>query len=115
MIIRIKNLRIPAEVGVHAWEHGAPQLVVINVLLEYDASDAAKSDALKHSVDYQLMTQKISEAVRAVHFHLLERMAEHVLQIMMEDERIILAEVEIDKPDALTLADSVSVSARAHR
>ncbi|MBZ0258426.1 dihydroneopterin aldolase [bacterium] len=115
MIIRIKNLRIPAEVGVHAWEHGAAQPIVINVLLEYDASQAAESDSLKYSVDYQLMTQKISEAVRAVHFHLLERMAEHILQIIMEDERITRAEVEIDKPNALTLADSVSVSAKAKR
>lgn len=115
MIIRIKNLRIPAEVGVHAWEHGATQPIIINVLLEYDATEAAKSDALKHSVDYQLLTQKISEAVRAVHFHLLERMVEHVLQIIMEDERVVRAEVEIDKPNALTLADSVSVSAEQRR
>lgn len=115
MIIRIKNLRIPAVVGVHAWEHHDPQPVVINVLLEYDASEAAKSDSLKHSVDYQAVTQKISEAVRTAHFHLLERMAEHLLKIIMEDERILRAQIEIDKPNALSLADSVSASAEQRR
>ncbi len=115
MIIRIKNLHIPAVVGVHAWEHDAPQPVVINVELDYDASEAAKSDSLKHSVDYQFVTQTISETVRATHFHLLERMADELLDVIMRDDRITRMKIEIDKPNALALAGSVSVSAERRR
>ena len=115
MIVKIKNLRLRAIIGVNEWERIAPQEVVLNIELEYDASKAAASDAIADAVDYHALKQRILEGVEKSNFLLLEKLAGHVLGIVMSDARIARATVEIDKPHALRFADSVSVTASAKR
>ncbi|MBI1388340.1 MAG: dihydroneopterin aldolase [bacterium] len=115
MKIRIKNLRVPASVGVHAWEKDAVQTLVINVELEFDGGAAASSDRLKDAVDYQEITRRLVEETRRAHVHLLEALADRLLDLLMKDERVASAAIEIDKPGALALAESVSVSASRRR
>jgi D-erythro-7,8-dihydroneopterin triphosphate epimerase len=48
-------------------------------------------------------------------FMLLEKLASEVLELVMENELVCQAKVEVDKPHALRFADSVSVSMSASR
>ena len=48
-------------------------------------------------------------------FMLLEKLASEVLELVMVNQSVCRAEVEVDKPHALRFADSVSVSMSAGR
>ena|SRR3989338_7432688 len=109
MIARIKNLRLRTIIGIFDWERTEKQDVIINAEIEFDGAKAANSDDIKDTVDYKTMNKKIIEAVESSKFFLLEKLADTILKIIMEDRKVIKAKVEVDKPGALRFADSVSI------
>lgn len=109
MITHIKNLRLRAIIGVNDWEREHKQDVIINVKVEFDGSKAAESDNIRYTVDYKKIKERIIREVKNSKFYLLEKLADHILKIVMADKKVIKATVEVDKPHALRFADSVSV------
>ena len=109
MKIRIKNLRARTIIGIHEWEKDYPQEVLINIEIEIPVDSAVDSDSIDDTVNYMEVKKKVLTAVENSHFELLEKLASFVLLKVMEDKRILSARVEIDKPNALRFADSVSV------
>lgn len=115
MIIRIKNLRMRTIIGVDQWERKDKQDVIINVEIEYDGTEAAKTDDINYAIDYKLISKKIIQEVTQSKFYLLDRLADHILKSIMIDKRIKRAVVEVDKPHALRFSDSVSLLCSAER
>jgi len=115
MKIRIKNLRARTLIGVNEWERERKQEIIINIEITFDGSKAAETDTIEETVNYKRIKKRVLEATESASFFLLEKLAEHILQIVMEDEKIRKAVVEIDKPHALRFADSVSVIHEAQR
>ena len=109
MIIRIKNLRAKAIIGVYPQERKKKQELIFNIEISYDAKAAMHSDNLEDALDYDLITQQVITIAETSEFQLIERLAEQILTIIMEDnERINHATIEIDKPTAIKEAESVS-------
>jgi D-erythro-7,8-dihydroneopterin triphosphate epimerase len=115
MRIHIKNLRLRTIVGVDAPERERPQDVIVNVTMDFDGSKAAISDDIGDTVDYEAAKRRIAAEVESADFHLLERLAHRILEVVMEDPRVRRATVEVDKPHALRFTDSVSVSCSTDR
>ncbi len=115
MIIRIKNLRLRTLIGINEWEKKVEQDVVINIEIMFDGTNAARTDKIDDAINYRTITKKIIKEVVESRFSLLESLAQHLVDIVMEDSRIRKATVEIDKPHALRYTDSVSVVTSAER
>jgi len=115
LIIRIKNLRLRAIIGLNDWERKVQQDLILNIMLEFDGEEAGRSDDIADTVDYKAMKQRIRSEVEASQYRLLEALASHVLKLVMVDERVQRASVEVDKPHALRFADSVSVTCSGER
>ncbi|MFQ5464436.1 MAG: dihydroneopterin aldolase [Thermodesulfobacteriota bacterium] len=115
MIIRIKGLRLRAIVGLNDWERENRQDLVINAGMEMGSEDAVGSDDIADSVNYRTITKRIVSEVEGSSFFLIEALAGAVLDILMEDERVRGATVEVEKPGALRFADSVSVELARQR
>ncbi|MCK8516206.1 dihydroneopterin triphosphate 2'-epimerase [Methylonatrum kenyense] len=113
--IRIKELRLRTFIGFNPEEQQKLQDVVINVLIEYDALKAARSDQPEEALNYKTVTKQIIRLVEENRFLLLEKLVHDVLNCAMEHPSVERAEVEIDKPHALRFADSVSLTMSAHR
>jgi len=109
MIIRIKNLRCQTIVGIGQRERKQKQPVIVNVEIHFDGAKAAQTDRLEDTVDYGEIEQRIIAGVEASSFHLLEKLVSYILQVVMEDERVTGATIEVDKPQALSQAEAVSV------
>lgn len=109
MKIRIKNLRLRTIVGVNDWERDHSQDVIVNVELEFDGSKAVQSDNLEDTVNYKALKKRIIQEVESSKFFLVEKLAHHILEIVMDHPKVQHAQVEVDKPHALRYADSVSV------
>lgn len=114
MIIRIKNLRLRCIIGVNDWERKRKQDVVLNVRLHIQPGNV-NLDELGETVDYSALCNRLVAEVESSTFYLLERMAEYLVSILLEDARVLRATVEIDKPGALPYADSVSVALERER
>lgn len=114
-ILRISDLKLRTIIGTQDWERAIKQDVVINVNLKYNAQRAIRSDCLKGALDYKAITKKIITAVENNQFHLLEKLTDHVLKLIMKESQVKAATVRIDKPGALRFADSVSVELNAKR
>jgi len=109
MKIRIKNLRLKTIIGVNDLERETKQDIVIRIEIECDGKEAAATDDIRETVNYRTLTKRIIQEVEESRFYLLERLAHHILQVVLEDKKVARATVEVDKPQALRYADSVSV------
>ena len=114
-VIRIKNLLIPTIIGFNAEERVRLQEVIVNLEIEVDISGAVIRDHEDAIYNYKTITKAIITFVSESSYNLLEKLTYEVLQLIMNDKRVIRAKVEIDKPRALRFSDSVSVELEAIR
>ena len=108
MVICIKNLRVSGILGVYEEERRTERDIVINARLEYSAKDAIRTDSLEDALDYKVIRDRIQKVVAETKFKLLETLADRIVKELTTDPRILKLEMEIDKPKALRLTDSVS-------
>ena len=104
----IRNLELPAQIGVWRHEHGKEQPVRINVdLAVEDLIDLG--DDLSKVVDYGLIEDKIRGIIAQGHIRLIETLAERIAATCFADERVKTARVRVEKLHALSNAESAGV------
>lgn len=107
--IHIRNLRVRTLIGVGDKERQSNQDVVVNLEIGYDAGRAIRSDSIKDAVDYQTLTDDIIQRAAQTRFYLIEKLANFILDVVMENPLVQEAKILIDKPLALKSAESVAV------
>ena len=114
--IRVKNLLIRTYIGFNPEELINKQDVIINLEIETKMSEKAiETDEPIDIFDYKTITKKIIAHVQEGRFKLLEVLTKSILELIMKDEKVKWARVEVDKPHALRFAESVSVELEASR
>jgi D-erythro-7,8-dihydroneopterin triphosphate epimerase len=113
--IRIKNLRLETIIGTKDVERREKQAVVINITFDVDSLKARESDSIHDACNYRTVPIKIIALVTESKFFLLEKLTDKILKAVMEDDKVLSATVEVDKPKALSFSDSVSVELSAKR
>jgi D-erythro-7,8-dihydroneopterin triphosphate epimerase len=113
--ISIKNLRLQVVLGVNPRERTTVRDVVVNLKAEYDARPAVVSDSLADALDYSQIRDRILAVTRDTSFHLLESLAACIGDELRREPRLRKLHLEVDKPGALRLADSVSITASWER
>jgi len=115
-VIRVKDLLIRTYIGFNPEELVNKQDVLINLEMETDIpEEALEADEPDGIFDYKTVTKKVIALVQDGRFKLLEVLTKKILDLIMEDERVIRARVEVDKPHALRFAESVSLEMEARR
>lgn len=109
-VIKLKNLRLRTIIGVFDFEREHKQDIIINLALMFNDEKPAKTDNLDDTLDYKALKKKIIDNVERSNFNLLEKLSDFILDLVMEDPKVIKAKVEIDKPGALRFVDSVSIT-----
>lgn len=114
--IRVKNLLLRTFIGFNPEELVNKQDVVINLEIEVSIpNEALESDEPDGIYDYKKITKRVISYVQDGRFKLLEVLTKNLLEIIMEDDRVRWAKVEVDKPHALRFAESVSFEMEATR
>ena len=70
--IFLKNLRLKTRIGLFDWEKQIDQIINIDLEAGFDISKAAKTDDVKHSLDYKTISNKIKEYVKSNDHELIE-------------------------------------------
>lgn len=113
--IHIRDLQTECIVGIFPREREVKQEVVFNITLEAELSKACSSDNIDDTIDYKKLKQRILAMVEGSDFFLIERLAEAVSAICLEDRRVRRCTVSVDKPGALRFARSVAVEIQRSR
>lgn len=115
-VIRVKNLLVRTYIGFNPEELVNKQDVMINLEIKADVpAQALEADEPDGIFDYKTITKRVIALVQDGQFKLLEVLTQKILAIIMEDELVSWARVEVDKPHALRFAESVSCEMEAER
>jgi dihydroneopterin aldolase len=112
----VRDLVLPASIGVLPHEHAAPQRVRINIDLGVE-DDGARPlsrarvgrDDLSRVVDYGKLAAAARSIVAAGHVRLVETLAERIAEACLLDRRVHLARVRVEKLDIFADAASAGV------
>ncbi|MGC8571035.1 MAG: 2-amino-4-hydroxy-6-hydroxymethyldihydropteridine diphosphokinase [Caldivirga sp.] len=107
--ISIRGLRVETIIGVKPSERAKPQQVVIDVDAWADLSEGAAKDSIECTVDYKVLKDELISYVSNVDFKLIETLADKVAKVCLQDHRIRMVRVKVEKPGALTGAEAASV------
>jgi len=114
--IRIRNLEVFGNHGVFPEENKLGQKFVVSCTLYLDTRKAGKEDCLEASVHYGLVAHLIKKELESHTFALIERVAEHLADVILDyDEKIREVEVEVKKPWAPIGLPLEFVSVSIHR
>jgi len=119
----IRDLVLSASIGVHKHEHDATQRIRINIDLAVTDDGAAGNisrpaighDDLARVVDYETIVNRVSALVATGHVQLVETLAERLAESCLEDARIRIARVRVEKLDVFANAASAGVEVERRR
>jgi dihydroneopterin aldolase len=98
--ISLSGIEVYAHHGVYDREKESGQRFLIDVELFLDLSKAGGSDDLKDTVDYGALAVRVQELVAGERWDLIERVAERVAELGLQDGRVEEVRVRVAKPDA---------------
>jgi dihydroneopterin aldolase len=107
--IFIRNLHVQCILGVYDWERHTPREVIVSLELGTDTKPAALSDNLADCMDYDLLSQQIRALAEAARRLTVEALAEDIAAYCLRNDQIHEVMVRVEKPGAVTGADSVGV------
>lgn len=94
--IFIEELRTEAWVGIYPRERAAPQTVELNLEIGVPRG-AVHTDSIADTVDYSKVITRIRKDLQSHHFNLLERLAEHIAEMLIEEFGAPWANVKVAK------------------
>jgi dihydroneopterin aldolase/D-erythro-7,8-dihydroneopterin triphosphate epimerase len=113
--IFIRDLLIRGIIGIHDWEREKKQDILINVEMEADCRPAGLSDNFTEAVDYRAVTKSIIALVETSEFFLVEKLAEEIASVCLENPKVNLARVRVEKPGAVRFSRSVGIEVERNR
>jgi len=118
----IRDLVLPASIGVYPHEHEAVQRVRINLDLTIEdqppgnlSRPAVGRDDLSRVVDYEAIVNRVRAIVAAGHVQLVETLAERLVETCLADARVAGARVRVEKLDVFADAASAGVEIERRR
>lgn len=96
-IIFINDLRVSTLIGIYPREKAMPQTVEICLQIGTSTASAGASDDIGDTIDYAMVVERLRAELAARHFNLLERLAEYVATLLLEDFGATWVRVSIAK------------------
>lgn len=107
--IFIDHLETSGILGIHPHEQREPQPIRISARIGVDISKAAEDDDINKSVNYSTLAKKIIEIIDQSHFYTVEALSQAIANEILTDERIQRLWLRIEKPNAVSKAESVGI------
>ncbi|WP_392559602.1 dihydroneopterin aldolase [Orbus mooreae] len=105
----IEGLSMTTTIGVYDWEKTIKQKLVIDIEMAWDNKQAGLTDDVNFCLDYAKVSQTITAYVQNNQFGLIERVAEEVAQLIINDFLVTKVKIKVSKPSAIATAQNVAV------
>ncbi len=96
-IIFIEDFRASTLIGIYPRERALAQTVEISLQIGTSTASAGASDELGDTIDYASVVERLVAELAARQFNLLERLAEYVATLLLEDFGATWVRVSIAK------------------
>ena len=95
----IKDLQLETVIGLHDWELKKPQFICTNIEISLDISEAAASDNIDDSLNYETLADKLGAWAAKQNYTLLEAFGMGVVKYIKDfcPEKITAVKVNIAK------------------
>lgn len=108
--ILIEGLTVETVVGCFEWERKIIQPLLIDLVVDYDLTQAANSDELLDTINYAQICELTTTEIQEKQPKLLEHAAQCVMLILFETfEKIENIKITIKKPAIIPQAQSVGI------
>lgn len=105
----IRGLTIDAVIGVFDWEKQIQQPLVFDLEMDWDISQAAKTDQLEFALNYAAVSDRVIEFVQGTQFELLESLLEKLAALLIEEFDIPCLKLKVEKPAVVPQARVVGL------
>lgn len=110
-VLNIEDLRVRCIVGVYTHERKVEQDLFVDLRLEFDFSEAARTDQIAHTLDYTRLAAMLEEWMQREKFELIETLAERACVLIIDAfPQVRACRVTIKKPGALDKAKYAAVT-----
>ena len=114
--VLVNGLVVETQIGVHDFEHDAPQRVRFDVEIETVEDYAERVRTYGSYVSYADVVEFIqNRATTGEHIELVETWAEHVADFVLRNELAQSVRVTVRKLDIFSAAEGVGVAIERHR
>lgn len=83
--IFLNEIRLEVIIGLYEWERKIPQTVELDLEIGVPDCRACVSDAVEDTIDYAHVVARLKESLADTRFHLVEAMAEHIAQLILQN------------------------------
>jgi dihydroneopterin aldolase len=97
--IFIQNLILIGRVGIYEHEKKHPQQIRFSLVLTV-FNTKKKEDSIKGVVDYALVIKRLESFLKDTHYNLVETLADRVMDLILEDRRVLKIKLKIEKLEA---------------
>lgn len=78
-----------------------PQTIILDIEVSYDLSKSCQSDAIEDTIDYGQVVSRIRESLAEHSFKLVEALAEHICQLIIQEFNAERVKIKVAKPSVL--------------
>lgn len=108
-IVFIRQLAVDMVIGVYDFEKVKLQRLLIDIEMGTDVCAAASNDDLTQTIDYAVVSQRVTEMLQKNPIELIETVAARVAELVLTEFPARAVRVQVDKPSAVPAAQSVGV------
>ena len=111
----IRDLTLPALIGVYIHEKENPQPIRINLDLAVKANMTANKDRLADVVSYEEIADGVRKLIASGHVNLVETLAQQIADMCFSHKRVQTVRVRVEKLAVFEDAVSAGVEIERHR
>jgi dihydroneopterin aldolase len=108
-IIFIRDIRLDTLIGAYEFERRQPRTLRVDIEIGRATIRASKTDELDYTIDYSAVVQVVRETFSSHTFHLLEPLAELIVDLILEKFNAQWARIEVAKTGVVADAREVGV------
>jgi dihydroneopterin aldolase len=106
----IRQLRLPAWIGLYRHEKIAPQTIEIDLEIDLPGNAVFKTGKVSDTIDYGVVVEHIRALLAKERFGLVENLAERIAGLLLEDFKSPRVKISVAKLGALREAQRVGVT-----
>lgn len=108
-IIYLRNLRVPARIGIYDWEKAIKQELSFDLDMGTDIRRAAASDHIDDTLNYKAVAKRVYQFVSESRYELVETLAERVAELVMNEFQVPWVRLKLSKGEAVSGTSDVGI------
>ncbi len=100
-IIFLSEVKVETKLGVPDWERMVTQTIVLDLEIAMPHNRSCQTDEIDDTIDYGQVVARIRATLAEKSFRLVEALAEHICQIILNEFKAPWVKIRVAKPGIL--------------